>query len=400
MTLKIGLVTGEFPPMEGGVGAFTQELARELNDQGHEVHIITARQARPAKRHQSLWDLDEPYELEYGLLHPRVRRWWWGAVNVVADVSVRHKLDVVNVQYQAAAFDMHVPAINLLPWRLRTVANSVVTFHDLRVPYLFPKAGKWRSRTVGHLARASDGVIVTNRADEQALLRRGVSGARMERIPIGSNIKPVARDEAMISALRDRLGLKDSDCLVGYFGFVNESKGADLLVRAAAALPRRVHLAFIGGQTGSSDPSNNEVFLQRLEALILELGLGNRVHWSGFIPEQDVSTYLYACDLMAMPYRDGASLRRGTLMAILAHGRPLVTTTPGQDVVELEHGRNLWFVPVEVPSALGEAIESLLADQALRQSIGRQAGYLARAFAWPTIAAQTAEFYQRIAGNP
>ena len=28
--MKIGLVSGEYPPMQGGVGAFTQELARAL----------------------------------------------------------------------------------------------------------------------------------------------------------------------------------------------------------------------------------------------------------------------------------------------------------------------------------------------------------------------------------
>jgi hypothetical protein len=28
--MKIGLITGEYPPMQGGVGAFTQELARAM----------------------------------------------------------------------------------------------------------------------------------------------------------------------------------------------------------------------------------------------------------------------------------------------------------------------------------------------------------------------------------
>jgi hypothetical protein len=33
--------------MEGGVGAFTAELAKALHALGHSVHIITSREARP-----------------------------------------------------------------------------------------------------------------------------------------------------------------------------------------------------------------------------------------------------------------------------------------------------------------------------------------------------------------
>ena len=48
----------------------------------------------------------------------------------------------------------------------------VVTFHDLRVPYLFPKAGRLRPAAVTHLARAAAGVIATDPADEAELKQR------------------------------------------------------------------------------------------------------------------------------------------------------------------------------------------------------------------------------------
>ena len=56
MSLKIGLVTGEFPPMVGGVGAFTDELAGALFELGHEVHVITDRAARPAGAERDIWN--------------------------------------------------------------------------------------------------------------------------------------------------------------------------------------------------------------------------------------------------------------------------------------------------------------------------------------------------------
>ncbi|HVO41994.1 MAG TPA: hypothetical protein VMT34_05200, partial [Aggregatilineales bacterium] len=39
--MRIGLITGEYPPMEGGVGAFTRELAVAMAKQGHTIHLCT-----------------------------------------------------------------------------------------------------------------------------------------------------------------------------------------------------------------------------------------------------------------------------------------------------------------------------------------------------------------------
>jgi len=190
--------------------------------------------------------------------------------------------------------------------------------------------------------------------------------------------------------------LRNSDCLIGYFGFLNASKGADTLVQSVAQLGDRMHLLFIGGQIGSSDSENNEAFQVQVEALIQELGFGDRVHWSGFKDDSEVSTLLHATDIMALPYRDGASFRRGTLMAVLAHGKPLITTTPKATVPELVHGQNVWLTPVDDPSGLREAIVTLSVAPELRDKLSAGAAQTSELFAWDRIAAQTAEFYQEI----
>jgi len=40
--MRIGLITGEYPPMQGGVGDFTHELGKALAALGHEVHVLTS----------------------------------------------------------------------------------------------------------------------------------------------------------------------------------------------------------------------------------------------------------------------------------------------------------------------------------------------------------------------
>jgi glycosyltransferase involved in cell wall biosynthesis len=393
--LKIGLITGEFPPMEGGVGAFTQALAQALAAADHQIHIITDRRARPAARR--LVDLRQPVELGFALLHPHIHRWRWPALATIADLVERYALDVVNIQYQAAAYNMRSPAINALPWRLKGLTRTAVTFHDLRVPYLFPKAGHLRQAAVSFMARQAHGVIVTNPPDYQTLA--ATLQSPICQIPIGSNIHAYTPNHIEIAEIREQFGLTPGHCLLGYFGFLNESKGADTLIRALSGLDERVHLVFIGGQTGASD-ATNEAFLDQLRGLIAELGLTQRVHWTGFVPAARVSAHLHAADVMVMPYRDGVSLRRGTLMATVAHGRPLITTAPTTSTPELVHGQNVWFVPAGDAPALIAAIQTVSADPALRARLGAGAVQVAGLFTWDKIAAQTAAFFATLLDNP
>lgn len=389
--MRVGLVTGEFPPMEGGVGAFTEQLGRALKALGHEVHVITSIKARPKDAPRTLARLREPISLDFGYLHPRIGRWRWPSISAVADLVIRHDIELVNLQYQAAAFNMNSAAISYLPWRLKGIAPTITTFHDLRVPYLFPKAGRLREAAVRGLARRSAGCIATNSADFRQLT--AWSDRLVRDIPIGSNIATYEPNHIEIEEARLQLGLREDDVLLGYFGFLNETKGADTLIDTLARLDERFHLVFIGGQTGASDPDNNQTFLAGLRAHIERAGLASRVHWTGFLSPERVSTYLAAADLMVMPYRDGVSLRRGTLMAVLAHGRPLITTVPAEIGPEFRHGENMWLVPVGDVEALSAATAHLAADSSLRDMLGAGAGKLARDYGWDAIAERTAELY-------
>jgi glycosyltransferase involved in cell wall biosynthesis len=400
--LRIGVVTGEYPPMQGGVGAFTERLVHALkatNPATCEIHVITDRRARPDPARRLSWrEWSQPVALPHASLHPHVRSWRWPALSTIADVVARYDLDLVNIQYQAAAYHMGSAAINFLPWRLKGLAPTVVTFHDLRVPYLFPKAGRLRQMAVRFMARQARGVIVTNSADHHALTS-DLAEEKLRQIPIGSNIAVHLLPAERITAVRRRLGLTAEHCLLGYFGFLNESKGADTLLSALARLGEQTHLVFIGGRTGDSDPHNNQAFYNHLDGLIGELDLNGRVHWTGFVSDEEVSAYLQAADLMVMPYRDGVSLRRGTFMAALAHGRPLLTTPPAITMPELLHGQNVYFSPVDDVATLVQSIQTLWADAYLRIRLGKGATQLADSFTWSKIAGETAAFFHEVVGD-
>jgi glycosyltransferase involved in cell wall biosynthesis len=385
--MRIGLVTGEYPPDQGGVGDFTRELGLALADLGHEVHVLTHVPQEAA-----------PSQTDSVPVHRRIGGWGWGCWREVLSLAQELDLEVLDLQYQAAAYGMH-PAIHFVPQR-RPRPRVVVTFHDLKVPYLFPKAGPLRRWIVRLLARRADSVVVTNREDYLQLHSVDLP-SRLNMIPIGSNIPMVPPDSYDRSAERARWGVGADDFLLGYFGFLNESKGGEELMEALGHLVERgvpAHLLMVGGQVGSSDPTNR-AYAQKVKDLLASLGLTDRVHWTGYARPEQVSAGLLATDVCVLPYRDGVSFRRGTLHACLTHGRPIVTTRPAVPLEEVSDGENMLLVPPRDPEALADAVARLQSNPDLRARLEAGATALALEFTWERIARQTAALFGRLTSD-
>lgn len=381
--MRIGLITGEYPPEQGGVGDFTHEIGKALAALGHDVHVITGK--------SQISNLESQIAV-----HREISNWDWGCWKQIRQIAQREQLDVLNVQFQTAAYEMR-PTIHFVP-RRRSRPPVAVTFHDLKVPYLFPKAGPLRWWAVKTLAQRADGVIVTNRKDETKISNIKYQIPNVARIPIGSNITPRLPGAYDRALWRKRWKLGPDDLLLGYFGFLNERKGGEDLIETLATLVARglpAHLLFIGGRVGSSDPAN-VIYAKQVERLIAERGLGHRVHYTDFVPAEEVSASLEAVDVCVLPYRDGVSLRHGSLHACLAHGRPIVTTQPSVETPELRDGENVLLAPAEDIAALADSVARLAADAELRARLEKGAVALSAEFAWDHIAARTAEFFAEL----
>jgi glycosyltransferase involved in cell wall biosynthesis len=381
--LRLLFVTGEYPPMQGGVADYTRALSLALAARGHEIAVLTSAQAQPAPADHTL------------ALFPLVENWGWGCWQDLDAILRAWQPHLVHIQYQTAAYALR-PAINLWPWRpwRPSPIPTAVTFHDLRLPYLFPKAHLVRRWVTQTLARSCTLVVATNPEDTAAL--RPLRPDLLE-IPIGSNIPCIPPADFDRAAWRARLGLGPNATLLCYFGFLNASKGGELLIQTLAQLAdagRPAHLLMIGGQVGASDPTNQD-YLQRVRASIEALGLIDCVHWTGHLPPAQVSAAFLASDICLLPYQDGVSYRRGSFMAALAHGLPIVTTPPAVPYPHLRDGETVLLAPAQAP-ALAGAVLRLLADPALAQRLRENADRLARAFAWEHIAARSDEAYQSI----
>ncbi len=185
---------------------------------------------------------------------------------------------------------------------------------------------------------------------------------------------------------------------MGYFGFMNERKGGEDLIRVLGGLLNRgvsTHLLLIGGEVGTSDPSNR-AYAERVDNLVEGLGLSDRVHRTGYVSAGDVSACLEAVDVCVLPYQDGASLRHGSLHACLAHGRPIVTTGPVLDVPEFRDEEGMLLVRRGDVAALVDAVVRVWSDENLSGRLEAGAARLATEFTWERIASRTTDFFAEL----
>src|SRR5713226_9095738 len=99
--MRLALVTGEFPPMQGGVGDYTRQLAREFVRRGIGVMVITS-----LINDQRSVISQPPLAISY------TRFASWRSLTHIATLT--RDCDIVHIQYQAEAYGM-TPPIHFLP---------------------------------------------------------------------------------------------------------------------------------------------------------------------------------------------------------------------------------------------------------------------------------------------
>lgn len=393
--------------MQGGIADQTACLADYLSPLGVEASILITDRWRESGSLQAT-SMSRAYPPPP--VYPILPNWGWRCWPAISKFLDQHQPQALHIQYQAAAFDLG-GWVNWLPWYLkkRGQATAVVTtFHDLRIPYIFPKAGRFRWKSILALARHSDGVICTDRENlrilqEQLTINNEKStkkSPRLTHVPLGNNIEPQPPAGFERAKWRAKYGLPENSLLLAYFGFLNESKGGEELIEALALLRQQgieVHLLFIGGEVGQADPTN-VAYARRLQRLIDQWGLAGYIHRTGYIEQAEVSANLLAADAVVMPYRDGVSFRRTTLIAALKHQCPVVSTTPRGStlILEVHAGENMLLAPPHDAVGLARTIAPLASEPELRQRLSLGAKALGNLFDWAKIAEATFKLYQEI----
>ena len=98
--------------------------------------------------------------------------------------------------------------------------------------------------------------------------------------------------------------------------------------------------------------------------------LEDRILATGPVDLARLSRSVAACDVAVQPYADGICGRRTSAMAFLAHGRPLVTTD-GRFTESLWRQSAVALVPAAMPQGFRVSIETLIENEHERERLAR-----------------------------
>lgn len=258
-------------------------------------------------------------------------------------------------------------------------ARLVITRH-----VLFP-LGRAHRLTLSNVAR----VVAVSGAVARALAAQAIFPP--EKIRVVHNAVAVERFEEAARARPKKRGARPR---VGLVGELSEVKGQDVFLRAASLVAPRfggaVEFVLVGADT-SRDGGN----LARLKALVAELKLEQSVRLSG--EWEDTADVLPSFDLFVSASRSEAFGM--AMVEAMACGVPVVATATEGAKEIIEHGSDGLLVPVGDAAALADAVASLLADDARRQSLGAHARASARArFGLPRMIEATERVYAEALG--
>jgi len=203
------------------------------------------------------------------------------------------------------------------------------------------------------VARSSSGLCVLSCEEEEVWRRLGIGRpvcTVRNPFPAGDHTEILGR-----RGLHDPVRLLHVGRLVKEKGILDCLGAVSLLLRT-----RRVHLDVIG-----SGPASEEAV-----ALSRVLRLNDAVRFHGHVPHRELHEIYAQSDILLAPTRWREGFPTVLLEAMSAGVVPVVSPVAGVPD-QLENGVNALFVPAESPEAVAEAVESLVAQPSLYDSIRR-----------------------------
>ncbi|HEY0317892.1 MAG TPA: glycosyltransferase [Solirubrobacterales bacterium] len=234
------------------------------------------------------------------------------------------------------------------------------------------------------LARCVDRYLAVSRAIAAELVERYRWPAAKVEV-VHNAVEPSRFAVSAPPGLREQLGASDACPLVLTAARLDEQKGHSFLFEALARVPDAV-LALAGDGEERAP----------LEALAARLGIADRVRFLG--RRSDVPQLLAACDVFALP-----SLYEGSSLAVLeamAARRPLVSSAIAGTDELIEDGRDGLLVPPGDSAALARALERLLTEPQLRDTLAAGAyERVEREFSRRQMARRVTAVYEELLGG-
>jgi len=188
-------------------------------------------------------------------------------------------------------------------------------------------------------------------------VRMGYAGT-LELIRNGANPESInpTFDFSEIEILKKKLRKKEGDIFLVNTARLVHQKGFDVTIRALTLLPRHIKLLVVGG--GPDE--------EKLKQRTTELGLQERVIFTGQIDRSEVTQYRMVADIFVGPSRsEGLG---NAFLSGMACRLPVIATQVGGIADFLfdakrnpENGTTVWAVDPDSPEQIAEVVQNILA---------------------------------------
>ena len=312
------------------------------------------------------------------------------------------RIDQLVDQLQPDLIHAHSPVLNALPaeWvgrrrRLPVVYEMRASWEDAAVDHGTTTEGSLRyrvSRALESFAlRYADQITTICEGLRGDIQVRGIPADKITVIPNAVDANAFQFGAEPDAALRSELGL-DGCTVIGFAGSFYGYEGLDLLVAATARLAARdpsIRLLLVGGGV-------QEANLRRQAG---ELGITDRVIFTGRVPHNRVQKYYELIDVLAyprLPIRLTELVTPLKPLEAMAQGRMFVASDVGGHRELVRHGETGFLCQAGSAEALADAIADVLAHRERWPAIRRQArDFVERERTWANSVARYREVYRR-----
>lgn len=300
----VDLVVQGLPPVHDAIGEYTACLARELS-QSLEIRVLTSRDQSVEPLQNAV--IDSCFSLQDSRRFDGLLR-----------SLIKTDADAVVLQYNPFAWGSRgwapdlVNAIRSFKAARPDVVLAVM-FHETFM--MNPGFRSWlmrlyQRRQFENLCSASDISFFSTELWTQQC-RKAHPDLNAFHLPVGANLPVSTHDH---SATRQQWQIQQNDFVCGVFGGAHPSRMLPWIERAIEQIAQRCH--------------------PKQQVVLLHVG-GEPIHWTvpnvhvvstGRLPAKEATDAVAIMDLMINPFSDGISTRRGSAMAALQNGVPVLTT--------------------------------------------------------------------------
>jgi 1,2-diacylglycerol 3-alpha-glucosyltransferase len=387
--MRILIGSDTYYPQIDGTSYFTQRLAAGLRSRGHDVHVLCPADPALAGSDQAVSVHTVPSFITP--FHPTQRVCLTAAIRRQAGAAVRTiKPDVIHVQG-------HFPICRtLMVIATRQSIPLVATNHFMPenlVPYyFFPRwaRGSVRSWAWRDVARwfAYPQVVTTPTQIAADVLRAHGVDRPVTVISGGVDTTRFSPDHGDRAAARRKVGLPDKPTIL-YVGRLSADKAVTDLIEALPEVSRATdaHLVIAG----------RGVKMAALKRRCEELGVADRTHFLGFIPNEDIVHVYLAADVFCMPGR--AELQSLATLEALSCGLPAVAAHATALPHLVTDDVNGFLYPPGDIDHLARSLRAVLESPAASQAMGRASREIALEHDADLTMAQYEQAYRQASGE-